>query len=134
MYTPKVIIPEGIQSQYKLILYREIIKLCEDTQPVNPFKSLYDTVDGLRIALNTTNDLPGAIKHWDTEVSEGRYNYIILGDPNPSGYKESVLQRVMNECSNPSSSLINDEWFLAMINITEKNKLVVNKDLKITIE
>ena len=40
----------------------------------------------------------------------------------------------MNECSNPSSSLINDEWFLAMINITEKKKLVVNKDLKITIE
>lgn len=133
MYVPKVIIPEGIQSQYKLILYRQIIALCEDNEPVNPFKSLYDTDDGLRIALNTTNDLPGAIKHWDTEVSEGKYNYIILGDPNPSGYKESVLEKVMSECSNPSSSLISDEWFLAMINITNKNKLVV-KDLKITIE
>lgn len=133
MYTPKVIIPEGIQSQYKLILYREVIKLCEDNEPVNPFKSVYDTVEGLRIALNTTNDLPGAIKHWDTEVSEGRYNYIILGDPNPSSYKESVLERVMNECVNPNSYSISDEWFLAKINITDRNKLVVNES-KITIE
>ena len=38
MYEPKVIIPTEEQSEYKLMLFKEVIKLCEDNQPVNPSK------------------------------------------------------------------------------------------------
>ena len=133
MYRPKVIIPEDQQSEYKLMLYKQVLKLCENNEPVNPFKSFYEEHDALRIALNVTNDLPGAIKHWDEEVSTGLYNYVILGDPDPSGYSEKVLQNVLKECSNKNSYLINEDWFIALINIDDTNKLVV-KESRITVE
>ena len=133
MYEPKVIISEDKQSQYILMLYKEVIKLCEDNEPVNPFKSIYEEGEGIKIALNTTNDLPGAINYWDSEVSDKKFNYVIIGDPNPAGYKESILEKVIEQCTNTSSYIISEDWFMAMINITENNKLVVNK-AKITIE
>ena len=33
MYEPKVIIPEDYQSSYKLMLYKEVVKLCENNEP-----------------------------------------------------------------------------------------------------
>lgn len=133
MYQPKVIIPEDKQSDYKLMLYKEVLKLCENNEPVNPFKSFYEEDESLKIALNTTNDLPQAIKFWDGEVSLKQINHVILGDPNPGGYNENVLQKVLKECSNKNSYLINENWFIALINIDDKNKLVV-KESTITVE
>ena len=63
----------------------------------------------------------------------GKLNYVILGDPDPSGYSEKVLQNVLKECSNKNSYLINEDWFIALINIDDTNKLVV-KDSTITVE
>ncbi len=133
MYEPKVIISEDYQSSYKLMLYKEVVKLCENNEPVNPFQSFFKEDDALKIALNVTNDLPGAIKFWDEEISMGKLNYVILGDPDPAGYNEKVLQNVLKECSNKNSYLINEDWFIALINIDDTNKLVV-KDSTITVE
>ena len=133
MYEPKVIIPEDYQSSYKLTLYKEVVKLCENNQPVNPFQSFFKEDDALKIALNVTNDLPQAIKFWDEEISLGKINYVILGDPDPGGYNEKVLQNVLKECSNKNSYLINEDWFIALINIDDTNKLVV-KESTITVE
>ena len=41
MYEPKVIISEEYQSSYKLMLYKEVVKLCENNEPVNPFQSFF---------------------------------------------------------------------------------------------
>ena len=87
----------------------------------------------MKIALNVTNDLPQAIKFWDEEISLGKINYVILGDPDPGGYNEKFLQNVLKECSNKNSYLINEDWFIALINIDDTNKLVV-KESTITVE
>ena len=39
MYQPKVIISETMQPAYKLMLYKEVERLCENNEPSNPFKS-----------------------------------------------------------------------------------------------
>lgn len=127
MYEPKVIIPTEEQSEYKLMLFKEVIKLCEDNQPVNPFKTIYEEGEGLRIALNTTNDLPWAINYWDNEISNNNIKHVILGDPNPSSYSQEVLVNCISSCKNISTFHITEDWYMALINIDGLNKLVVNE-------
>ena len=64
MYQPKVIISETMQPAYKLMLYKEVERLCENNEPANPFKSsIIEEGEGLKIALNTTNDLQLSLIH-----------------------------------------------------------------------
>lgn len=128
MYEPKIIIPTEEQSEYKLMLFKEVIKFCEDNQPVNPFKTIYEEGEGLRIALNTTNDLPWAIRYWDNSDNwDSNIKHVILGDPNPNSYGKEVIMDCVSRCEHPSTFLFSKDWYMALINIDGTNKLVVNE-------
>tara|TARA_B100001057_G_scaffold28044_1_gene25775 strand:+ start:7480 stop:7884 length:405 start_codon:yes stop_codon:yes gene_type:complete len=134
MYQPKVIITETMQSAYKLMLYKEVEKLCENNEPANPFKSsVIEEGEDLKVALNTTNDLQWAIRYWDDEISNENIKHVILGDPDPAGYKKEIIQEVIANCNNKSKLTINKDWIIVQINIDDNNKLVV-KDSKIKVE
>ena len=134
MYQPKVIISETMQPAYKLMLYKEVEKLCENNEPANPFKSsIIEEGEDLKVALNTTNDLQWAIKFWDDEISNNNIKHVILGDPDPAGYKTEIIEQVLSECVNKSKLTINKDWIIVQINIDETNNLVV-KDSKIKVE
>ena len=134
MYQPKVIISETMQPAYKLMLYKEVEKLCENNEPANPFKSsIIEEGEDLKVALNTTNDLQWAIKYWDDEISNNNIKHVILGDPDPAGYKKDIIEQVLSKCINKSKLIINKDWIIVQINIDENNNLVV-KDSKIKVE
>jgi hypothetical protein len=134
MYQPKVIISETMQPAYKLMLYKEVERLCENNEPANPFKSsIIEEGEDLKVALNTTNDLQWAIKYWDDEISNNNIKHVILGDPDPAGYKKDIIEQVLSKCINKSKLIINKDWIIVQINIDENNNLVV-KDSKIKVE
>ena len=134
MYQPKVIISETMQPAYKLMLYKEVEKLCENNEPANPFKSsIIEEGEDLKVALNTTNDLQWAIKFWDDEISNNNIKHVILGDPDPAGYKREIIEQVLSKCVNKNKLTINKDWIIVQINIDETNNLVV-KDSKIKVE
>jgi hypothetical protein len=134
MYQPKVIISETMQPAYKLMLYKEVERLCENNEPANPFKSsIIEEGEDLKVALNTTNDLQWAIKYWDDEISNNNIKHVILGDPDPAGYKKDIIEQALSKCINKSKLIINKDWIIVQINIDENNNLVV-KDSKIKVE
>ena len=134
MYQPKVIISETMQPAYKLMLYKEVERLCENNEPANPFKSsIIEEGEDLKVALNTTNDLQWAIKYWDDEISNNNIKHVRLGDPDPAGYKKDIIEQVLSKCINKSKLIINKDWIIVQINIDENNNLVV-KDSKIKVE
>jgi hypothetical protein len=134
MYQPKVIISETMQPAYKLMLYKEVEKLCENNEPANPFKSsIIEEGENLKIALNTTNDLQWAINYWNDEISNEKFKHVILGDPDPAGYKKEVIENILSECKHKSKFVINKDWIIVQINIDDINNLVV-KDSKIIVE
>ena len=134
MYQPKVIISETMQPAYKLMLYKEVERLCENNEPANPFKSsIIEEGEDLKVALNTTNDLQWAIKYWDDEISNNNIKHVILGDPDPAGYKKDIIEQVLSKCINKSTLIINKDWIIVQINIDENNNLV-GKDSKIKVE
>ena len=107
MYQPKVIISETMQPAYKLMLYKEVERLCENNEPANPFKSsIIEEGEDLKVALNTTNDLQWAIKYWDDEISNNNIKHVILGDPDPAGYKKDIIEQVLSKCINKSNNLV----------------------------
>lgn len=123
-----------MQPAYKLMLYKEVEKLCENNEPANPFKSsIIEEGEDLKVALNTTNDLQWAIKFWDDEISNNNIKHVILGDPDPAGYKIEIIEQVLSKCVNKSKLTINKDWIIVQINIDETNNLVV-KDSKIKVE
>lgn len=134
MYQPKVIISETMQPAYKLMLYKEVERLCDNKEPANPFKSsIIEEGQDLKIALNTTNDLQWAIKYWDKEILDNNIKHVILGDPDPGGYKKEVIENILSECKHKSKLVMNRDWIIAQINIDDSNNLVV-KDSKIKVE
>ena len=116
------------------MLYKEVERLCENNEPSNPFKSsIIEEGEGLKIALNTTNDLQWAINYWNDEISNDKFKHVILGDPVPAGYKNEVIENILSECKHKSKFIINKDWIIVQINIDDGNNLVV-KDSRIIVE
>ena len=67
-YEPKIIIREEQYQEYLLSLHRTLGNLAENRDPPNPFRSLLEEGDNLKIIVNDTNDLRHCIKEFEQKI------------------------------------------------------------------
>lgn len=130
-YEPKIIIREEQYQQYLLDLHRTLGYLAENRDPPNPFRSLLEEGDNLKIIVNDTNDLHHCIKEFEQKILDGDLQYVIIGDPHTYGYGMEILDKMTQDVSLPINWSKDKHWIIIEINIDNKKLVIENNKLKI---
>jgi len=133
-YEPKIIIADADYDSYLLQLHREIIanKLAEDHDTPNPFRE-HIIEDNVKIAVNDTNDLHYALKHFEKKIELEIYKYVIVGDPHVLGYNYDTLQSICTDINYNTKVIQTKDWIICLININEENKLIIKNNRLVVI-
>ena len=131
-YEPKIIIRQEQYENYLLDLHRTIGYMSENRDPPNPFRSLLEEGDNLKIIVNDTNDLRFCIEHFERKISDGELTNVIIGDPHTFGYSLESLDKMIENINVPISYLRDKKWIIVMLNTD--NKMLVIEDGKIRVE
>ena len=125
-YQPKVIIREEQYQEYLLDLHRTLGYLAENRDPPNPFRSLLEEGDNLKIIINDTNDLRFCIKEFEDKIKEGELEHVIIGDPHTFGYGFQLLDKMVEDVDIPVDWIKDKRWIIIKLNIDDK-KLVIEQ-------
>ena len=123
-YEPKIIITPEQYDSHLLNLHRTVGYMCENRDPPNPFRSLLEEGDNIKLVINDTNDLNYCIKHFEERMEDGEFQHVIIGDPHAFGYGTEILDKMTANLSVPVSWLKDKQWILILLN-TDKEKLVI---------
>lgn len=130
-YEPKIIIREEQYQEYLLSLHRTLGNLAENRDPPNPFRSLLEEGDNLKIIVNDTNDLRHCIKEFEQKILDGDLEYVIIGDPHTYGYGFQLLDKMVEDLDLPIRWRKDKQWIIVEINIDNKQLVIENNKLKI---
>jgi len=130
-YEPKIIIREEQYQEYLLNLHRTLGNLAENRDPPNPFRSLLEEGDNLKIIVNDTNDLRHCIKEFEQKILDGDLEYVIIGDPHTHGYGFQLLDKMVEDLDLPIKWRKDKQWIIVEINIDNKQLVIENNKLKI---
>lgn len=130
-YEPKIIIREEQYQEYLLSLHRTLGNLAENRDPPNPFRSLLEEGDNLKIIVNDTNDLRHCIKEFEQKILDGDLEYVIIGDPHTYGYGFQLLDKMVEDLDLPIRWRKDKQWIIVEINIDNKQIVIENNKLKI---
>lgn len=130
-YEPKIIIREEQYQEYLLNLHRTLGNLAENRDPPNPFRSLLEEGDNLKIIVNDTNDLRHCIKEFEQKILDGDLEYVIIGDPHTYGYGFQLLDKMVEDLDLPITWRKDKQWIIVEINIDNKQLVIENNKLKI---
>jgi len=130
-YEPKIIIREEQYQEYLLNLHRTLGNLAENRDPPNPFRSLLEEGDNLKIIVNDTNDLRHCIKEFEQKILDGDLEYVIIGDPHTYGYGFQLLDKMVEDLELPIKWRKDKQWIIVEINIDNKQLVIENNKLKI---
>ena len=130
-YEPKIIIREEQYQEYLLSLHRTLGNLAENRDPPNPFRSLIEEGDNLKIIVNDTNDLRHCIKEFEQKILDGDLEYVIIGDPHTYGYGFQLLDKMVEDLDLPIRWRKDKQWIIVEINIDNKQLVIENNKLKI---
>ena len=130
-YEPKIIIREEQYQEYLLNLHRTLGNLAENRDPPNPFRSLLEEGDNLKIIVNDTNDLHHCIKEFEQKILDGDLEYVIIGDPHTYGYGFQLLDKMVENLDLPIRWRKDKQWIIVEINIDNKQLVIENNKLKI---
>lgn len=130
-YEPKIIIREEQYQEYLLNLHRTLGNLAENRDPPNPFRSLLEEGDNLKIIVNDTNDLRHCIKEFEQKILDGDLEYVIIGDPHTYGYGFKLLDKMVENLDLPIRWRKDKQWIIVEINIDNKQLVIENNKLKI---
>ena len=125
-YQPKVIIREEQYQEYLLDLHRTLGYMAENRDEPNPFRSLLEEGDNLKIIVNDTNDLRHCIKEFEQKILDGDLENVIIGDPHTFGYGFELIEKMIEDVELPISWSKDKRWIIVMINIDNK-KLVIEQ-------
>lgn len=125
-YQPKIIIREEQYQEYLLDLHRTLGYLAENRDPPNPFRSLLEEGDNLKIIINDTNDLRFCIKEFEDKIKEGELEHVIIGDPHTFGYGFQLLDKMVEDVEIPVDWIKDKRWIIIKLNIDDK-KLVIEQ-------
>lgn len=125
-YQPKVIIREEQYQEYLLDLHRTLGYMAENRDEPNPFRSLLEEGDNLKIIVNDTNDLRHCIKEFEQKILDGDLEHVIIGDPHTFGYGFELIEKMIEDVELPINWSKDKHWITVMINIDNK-KLVIEQ-------
>lgn len=125
-YQPKVIIREEQYQEYLLDLHRTLGYMAENRDEPNPFRSLLEEGDNLKIIVNDTNDLKYCIDAFVENIKDGKLEHVIIGDPHTFGYGFQLLDKMVEQVDIPCAWSKDKSWILIMLNIDNK-KLVIEQ-------
>lgn len=131
-YEPRVIISPEWYESYLIDLHRTLSYTAECKDSPNPFRSLLQEGDNLKVVINDTNDLRYCIKHFEQKILNEELEHVIIGDPHTYGYGFQLLDKMIEDITVPASYTKDKSWILVMLN-TDNKKLVI-EDGKIRVE
>ena len=130
-YQPKIIIREEQYQEYLLDLHRTLGYLAENRDPPNPFRSLLEEGDNLKIIVNDTNDLRHCIKEFEQKILDGDLEHVIIGDPHTFGYGFDLIEKMIEDVELPISWSKDKRWIIVMINIDNKNLVIEQSRIRV---
>ena len=130
-YQPKIIIREEQYQEYLLDFHRTLGYLAENRDPPNPFRSLLEEGDNLKIIVNDTNDLRHCIKEFEQKILDGDLEHVIIGDPHTFGYGFDLLDKMIEDVELPISWSKDKRWITVMINIHNKNLVIEQSRIRV---
>ena len=126
-YQPKIIIREEQYQEYLLDLHRTLGYLAENRDPPNPFRSLLEEGENLKIIVNDTNDLHHCIKEFEYKIKEGELEHVIIGDPHTFGYGFQLIETMIDDVDIPVDWIKDKRWIIIKLNIDDNKKLVIEQ-------
>ena len=130
-YQPKIIIREEQYQEYLLDFHRTLGYLAENRDPPNPFRSLLEEGDNLKIIVNDTNDLRHCIKEFEQKILDGDLENVIIGDPHTFGYGFDLLDKMIEDVEVPIHYFKDKRWITVMINIDNKNLVIEQSRIRV---
>jgi hypothetical protein len=130
-YQPKIIIREEQYQEYLLDLHRTLGHIAINRDPPNPFRSLLEEGDNLKIIVNDTNDLRHCIKEFEQKILDGDLENVIIGDPHTFGYGFELLDKMIEDVEVPIHYFKDKHWITVMINIDNKNLVIEQSRIKV---
>jgi hypothetical protein len=130
-YQPKIIIREEQYQEYLLDFHRTLGYLSENRDSPNPFRSLLEEGDNLKIVVNDTNDLRHCIKEFEQKILDGDLEHVIIGDPHTFGYGFDLIEKMIEDVELPISWSKDKRWITIMINIDNKKLIIEQSRIKV---
>ena len=130
-YQPKIIIREEQYQEYLLDFHRTLGYQAENRDPPNPFRSLLQEGDNLKIIVNDTNDLRHCIKEFEQKILDGDLEHVIIGDPHTFGYGFDLIEKMIEDVELPISWSKDKRWITVMINIDNKKLIIEQSRIKV---
>ncbi|MDA9373939.1 hypothetical protein N9R43_01020 [bacterium] len=130
-YEPKTIISPLRYDAHLLELHRQLALIAEDQDPPNPFNTAVEIDDDLSVALNDTNDLHFCIEYFVKKITENDLKYVIIGDPNTSGYTHDALTRMMEDTGIHSEFIQGSQWIIIKLNTDDTKLVIKNRKLRV---
>ena len=130
-YQPKIIIRNEQYEEYLLDLHRSLGYMAENRDPPNPFRSLLEEGDNLKIIVNDTNDLHHCIKEFEDKIKEGELENVIIGDPHTFGYGFELLDKMIEDVDIPCVWMKDKRWIIIMLNIDDKKLIIEQSRIRV---
>lgn len=130
-YEPKTVISPEHYDEYLLDLHRTLSATTENQDPPNPFSSVVEADDNIKVVVNDTNDLHYCIEHLEKKINENEIEYAIIGDPHTIGYSLEALERMMQTVSIDATFIKSKQWIIVMLNTSDKKLVIRNRKLRV---